>query len=114
MFVVFRNEHSYHIDKMQMNGIGIKTKLVDSDLLGPKVSLCYDRYENKLFWSDQGTGRIESVAITGSHFNLVITDVYILQTNFKTYEIDITYFLYRKYYRMFVCNVSLLTIIRIL
>lgn len=69
MFVVFRDETGYHIDKMQMNGIGVRTKLVDSDLLGPKVSLCYDRDSRKIFWSDQGTGRIENVAVTGSHFS---------------------------------------------
>ncbi|XP_025153783.1 vitellogenin receptor isoform X2 [Harpegnathos saltator] len=65
MFVVFRGENGYHIDKMHMTGIGVRTKFVDSDLLGPKVSLCYDRDQRKIFWGDQGTGSIESAAITG-------------------------------------------------
>lgn len=79
MFVVFRGENGYHVDKMQMNGIGIRTKFVESNLLGPKVSLCYDTDQNRIFWSDQGTGVIESAEITGSHFSSDITNINVFQ-----------------------------------
>ncbi|XP_032691228.1 vitellogenin receptor-like isoform X2 [Odontomachus brunneus] len=95
MFVVFRGKTGYHIDKMQMNGIGVRTKFVDSDLLGPKVSLCYDRDHRKIFWSDQGTGRIESITITGFYkylfrtglkepVSLAIAEEYIFWTEYKS------------------------------
>lgn len=55
---------------MQMNGIGPNSRFIENNLMGPKISLCYDKEEKRIFWSDQGTGRIESAEITG--FNLLI------------------------------------------
>lgn len=69
MFVVFREKNGYRIDKMKMSGIGPRTRFVQENLSGPKVSLCYDKEKRMIFWSDQGTGRIESASLTGLHLN---------------------------------------------
>ncbi|XP_076282536.1 vitellogenin receptor-like isoform X2 [Lasioglossum baleicum] len=67
MFVVFREERRYRIDLMKMHGIGPRTPIVGTKtpLLGPTVALCYDRDLKRLFWTDQGTGRIGSTTIKG-------------------------------------------------
>ena len=60
MFVVFRKKDKYRIDLMNMNGVGRRMTIEGekNSLLGPDVSLCYDKDLKQLFWSDQGTGRI--------------------------------------------------------
>lgn len=67
MFVVFRMVEHYRIDLMKMHGIGPRTPVegIKTPLLGPTVALCYDRDLKRLFWSDQGTGRIGSTTIKG-------------------------------------------------
>ncbi|KAG7204450.1 hypothetical protein KM043_004885 [Ampulex compressa] len=65
MFVVFRKNRKLRIDKMQMSGIGRITGLVENDLQGPKISLSYDKDLERIFWSDQSTGRIDSMTVEG-------------------------------------------------
>ncbi|KOX76539.1 Vitellogenin receptor [Melipona quadrifasciata] len=67
MIVVFNADKSYRIDLMNMNGLGPRTTIEGNKtpLIGPKVSLCYDRDLKQLFWSDQGTGRIGITTIPG-------------------------------------------------
>nr|XP_031843623.1 vitellogenin receptor-like [Nomia melanderi] len=68
MFVVFRANGTYNIDLMKMHGIGprIPVEGHKMPLLGPTVALYYDRDLKRLFWSDQGTGRIGSTAVKDS------------------------------------------------
>lgn len=70
MIVVFGEEKKYRIDMMKMNGIGSRITIEGkrTTLFGPKVSLYYDREQKRLFWSDQGTGRIGSTTIPGVYF----------------------------------------------
>lgn len=70
MMVVFNVDKSYHIDLMNMNGLGPRITIEGNKttLVGPKVSLCYDRDLKQLFWSDQGTGRIGITTIPGLYF----------------------------------------------
>lgn len=67
MFVVFYANGRYRIDLMRMHGLGsgIPIEGIKIPLFGPKISLAYDRDQNRLFWSDQGTGRISSTTIDG-------------------------------------------------
>lgn len=65
---------------MQMNGISTRTRFVESNLLGPKISLCYDPEQRTIFWSDQGSGNIESAALTGLY-----SDIYKLNTSIIKY-----------------------------
>ncbi|XP_033360743.1 vitellogenin receptor isoform X1 [Bombus vosnesenskii] len=67
MMVVFRTNELYRIDLMNMNGLGPRVTIEGNKthLIGPKISLCYDRVLKLLFWSDQGTGRIGSTTIPG-------------------------------------------------
>lgn len=67
MFVVFRKNNKYRIDLMKMNGVGRRVPIEGEKhlLLGPEISLCYDRDLKQLFWSDQGTGRIGITTING-------------------------------------------------
>ncbi|CAK9805473.1 Vitellogenin receptor [Anthophora plagiata] len=64
MMIVFNVNGKYQIDMMKMNGLGQRIT-IESQLFGPKVSLCYDRELKRLFWSDQGTGRIGTTIIPG-------------------------------------------------
>ncbi|XP_012350206.1 vitellogenin receptor isoform X1 [Apis florea] len=75
MMVVFRRDELYHIDLMNMNGLGPKITIVGNKtvLIGPKISLSYDGDFKQLFWSDQGSGRIGSTTIPGF-------ETYILRT----------------------------------
>ena len=70
MMVVFNADKSYRIDLMNMNGLGPRITIEGNKtpLVGPKVSLCYDRDLKQLFWSDQGTGRIGITTIPGLFF----------------------------------------------
>ncbi|KOC62359.1 Vitellogenin receptor [Habropoda laboriosa] len=72
MMVVFNVDGKYQIDMMKMNGLGQRIT-IKSQLYGPKVSLCYDRDLKRLFWSDQGTGRIGSTTVPGFETNLFRT-----------------------------------------
>ncbi|XP_078048816.1 putative vitellogenin receptor yl [Augochlora pura] len=67
MFVVFRVDGTYRIDSMRTHGIGPRIPIegVKARLLGPQVALSYHRGTKRLFWSDQGTGRIGSTSILG-------------------------------------------------
>ena len=65
MFIVFRGGDEYHIDKAQMDGLGSRTHLVEQNLVGPKISLAYDQDAKRVYWADEGTGRIESVDTQG-------------------------------------------------
>nr|XP_033342194.1 vitellogenin receptor [Megalopta genalis] len=100
MFVVFRVNGKYRIDLMKMHGIGLRTPVqgIKTPLLGPKIALCYDRDLKRLFWSDQGTGRIGSTAIkdfethiirTGlaEPVSLAILDDYIFWTQYNSNQL---------------------------
>ncbi|CAL7944547.1 unnamed protein product [Xylocopa violacea] len=67
MMVVFYTNEKYRIDMMDMDGFGPRITIEGNKipLIGPKVSLCYDKELKRLFWSDQGTGRIGSTTIPG-------------------------------------------------
>ncbi|XP_014221207.1 vitellogenin receptor-like isoform X1 [Trichogramma pretiosum] len=65
MFVVFRASDEFHIDRLQMNGLGSRTHVVESGLYGPTVALAYDADSRRLYWADEGTGRIESCDLQG-------------------------------------------------
>jgi hypothetical protein len=65
MFVVFGELKNFHIVKEHMNGIGSRTHLVEHGLFGMKISLAYDHETKRIYWADEGTGRIESIDITG-------------------------------------------------
>ncbi|XP_011501063.1 PREDICTED: vitellogenin receptor [Ceratosolen solmsi marchali] len=67
MFVVFGELKNLHIDKVQMNGLGSRTHLVEHDLFGMKISLAYDQEVKRVYWADEGTGRIESIDTTGKN-----------------------------------------------
>lgn len=58
MFVVFKDEGKYRIDRLKMSGAGGSQRVVEN-LRGPKISLAYDAESDRIFWSDEGTGRIE-------------------------------------------------------
>ncbi|XP_078043558.1 vitellogenin receptor-like [Augochlora pura] len=75
MFVVFRASGKYRIDLMKMHGIGPRTPVqgIKTPLLGPTIALCYDRELKRLFWSDQGTGRIGSTTINDFETYIVRT-----------------------------------------
>ena len=65
---MFRGSANFHIDAMQMDGLGSRTHLVEQGLLGPTISLAYDPEDKRLYWADETTGRIESVDLRGSCF----------------------------------------------
>ncbi|XP_031780788.1 vitellogenin receptor isoform X1 [Nasonia vitripennis] len=69
MFVAFQTNNEFHIDKAQMNGLGSRTHLIEG-LYGPKISLAYDRDTKRIYWCDEGTGRIESFDTQGQHRTL--------------------------------------------
>lgn len=69
MYIVFRTNNDYHIDKVQMNGLGSRQHLIEYGLVGPKVSLAYDFEDKRLYWADEGTGKIESVDNQGTYYN---------------------------------------------
>lgn len=66
MFIVFRSYDQFHIDRAQMNGLGAQVHVVEQGLYGPKISLAYDKDTKRVFWSDEGTGRIESMDSQGN------------------------------------------------
>ncbi|XP_035730371.1 vitellogenin receptor-like [Vespa mandarinia] len=68
MYVVFRSHDIYRILKIQMNGLGPRVTLVDQNLLGPKISLCYDSETKRLYWADQGAGNIDSISSQGDKY----------------------------------------------
>ncbi|KAK2588774.1 hypothetical protein KPH14_001654 [Odynerus spinipes] len=65
MYVVLRTGDTYCINKMQMNGLGSRVRFVEENLLGPTISLAYDEETKRLYWTDQGAGRIQSILNTG-------------------------------------------------
>ncbi|KAJ8672687.1 hypothetical protein QAD02_003947, partial [Eretmocerus hayati] len=73
MFVVFKAKDEIHIDKAQMNGLGSMIHIVERDLLGPRVSLAYDSETKRIYWADEGTGRIESTDLQGMNRQLFRT-----------------------------------------
>ncbi|XP_015118506.1 vitellogenin receptor-like [Diachasma alloeum] len=64
MFVTFCVVSSCHIDKMSMAGSGRKRFLGDV-FNGPRVPLAFDAETSRVFWADQGTGKLESVLFDG-------------------------------------------------
>ena len=65
MYVVFQLKNKeFCIQELTMAGIP-KTDIKDK-LVGPKISLAYDFDLEKLFWADEGAGRIESISFIGS------------------------------------------------
>ncbi|XP_053978841.1 vitellogenin receptor isoform X2 [Hylaeus volcanicus] len=103
MFVVFRVNEKYRIDRMKMHGIGPRVPVegAKTPLFGPKVSLSYDRDLKRLYWSDQGTGRIGSAPISGSETNifrtglaepvsLVVLGDYVFWTQYKSKQLHWT------------------------
>nr|XP_034189705.1 vitellogenin receptor isoform X1 [Osmia lignaria] len=104
MFVVFGDNGRYRIDLMQMNGLGNRNTIegMKTPLFGPKVSLAYDRDSKRLFWSDQGTGRIGRTTINGLEsyifrtglssqpVSLVVLDDYVFWTGYKSNQLHWT------------------------
>lgn len=100
MMVVFHADGKYRIDMMNMNGLGPRITIEGNKipLLGPKVSLSYDRDLQRLFWSDQGTGRIGSTTIPGHEtyifrtglsepVSLAIIDDHVFWTQYKSNQL---------------------------
>ncbi|XP_058806257.1 vitellogenin receptor-like [Phymastichus coffea] len=75
MFMVFRLYDSFHIDRAQMNGLGSRIHVVEQGLFGPKISLAYDKDTKRVFWADEGTGRIESMDAQGQNRRLFRTGI---------------------------------------
>ncbi|XP_032678626.1 vitellogenin receptor-like [Odontomachus brunneus] len=76
MFVVFKVKDKYRIDKMQMDGTGMKSLFVESKLLkGPRISLYYHTDEKKIYWADQGTYSIQSALLTGFDYQILRTSL---------------------------------------
>nr|XP_012143749.1 PREDICTED: vitellogenin receptor [Megachile rotundata] len=103
MFVVFHDNGKYRIDLLKMNGLGIRISIegMRTPLLGPKISLTYDRDLKLLFWSDQGTGRISTTAVNGletrifrsglsAPLSLAILDDYVFWTEYKSNQLHWT------------------------
>ncbi|XP_015601419.1 vitellogenin receptor isoform X2 [Cephus cinctus] len=70
MYVAFASSKKVHIDKMEMNGAGSRTHVIEDRILGPNVALTYDRTLERVFWADRGTGRIESTSWEGTDRHL--------------------------------------------
>uniref|UniRef100_A0A1B6E2K9 EGF-like domain-containing protein n=1 Tax=Clastoptera arizonana TaxID=38151 RepID=A0A1B6E2K9_9HEMI len=64
MFIALSGPRGTHIDRFYMNGHN-RVHLVDSDLIGPAINLAYNKYADKLFWVDSGSGLIERGDIDG-------------------------------------------------
>lgn len=66
MFVAFRSHDHTHIDRMLLDGSGIRTHVVE-DGLGRwgKISMVYDHDLQRVFWAVEETGRIESSSVDG-------------------------------------------------
>ncbi|XP_032678624.1 vitellogenin receptor-like [Odontomachus brunneus] len=76
MFVVFKVKDKYRIDKMQMDGMGMKSLFVESKLLiGPRISLYYCMDEKKIYWADQGSNSIRSALLTGFDYQILRTNL---------------------------------------
>ncbi|XP_076641099.1 vitellogenin receptor-like [Halictus rubicundus] len=103
MFVVFHSSGKYRIDLMKMHGIGPRTPVegIKTPLRGPTIALCYDRDSERLFWSDQSTGRIGSTTIKGfvTHIfrtglsepvSLAVFDDYVFWTQYKSNQLHWT------------------------
>ncbi|CAH0549992.1 unnamed protein product [Brassicogethes aeneus] len=58
-----KNRRECHIDRMLMDGTG-RTHAIESGLIGP-LSLSFDYKYYRVFWSDAGTGNIESTSVDG-------------------------------------------------
>lgn len=81
MYVVFeKRTKELYIKKLDMSGKSITENFLETGkLMGPKISLAYDFKYQKLYWADEGTGRIESISDQGSltkvflhYFNLFL------------------------------------------
>ncbi|XP_063976694.1 vitellogenin receptor-like [Diachasmimorpha longicaudata] len=64
MFVAFCSDSSCHLDKMSMAGSGRRRFLGDA-FRGPRIPLAFDAQTNRIFWVDQGTGKLESISFDG-------------------------------------------------
>ncbi|XP_014204223.1 vitellogenin receptor [Copidosoma floridanum] len=73
MFVVFKANDEYHIDRVQMNGLGSRSHMVENGLVGPTISLTYDADTKRVYWADEGAGRIESIDTKGQFRQLFRT-----------------------------------------
>ncbi|XP_043277982.1 vitellogenin receptor-like isoform X2 [Venturia canescens] len=62
LYVVFKSAGKYHIEKIETSGAGDRERVVQ-DLRGPKISLAYDPEFDRIFWSDEGSGRIEILPV---------------------------------------------------
>lgn len=68
MFISFKRSQyrTSHIDRLLMDGTG-RTHAIDSGLIGP-VRLTFDYGYYRVFWTDAGTGKIESTSVDGKIF----------------------------------------------
>lgn len=72
MYVTFCSISGCHLDKMSMAGNG-RRQIPTGNLQGPRVSLAFDTIAKRVFWADQGTGRIDSISIDGKDRKLVLS-----------------------------------------
>ncbi|XP_011296732.1 vitellogenin receptor [Fopius arisanus] len=70
MFVALCVSSSCHIDKMLMTG-GERSRFLKNNFRGPRVALAYDAETDRVFLTDEGTGRIESVSFDGNERKLL-------------------------------------------
>jgi hypothetical protein len=71
MFVAFSrhlvSENGPHIDRLNMDGRGGRTHVVETGLDGPFISLFYDQELHRIFWTDPTNQDISSAAVDGKN-----------------------------------------------
>ncbi|XP_034252136.1 vitellogenin receptor [Thrips palmi] len=65
MFVAFSSDSGVHIDRFNMDGTG-RTHVIEAGVEGPHVSLWYDHELDRIFWTDNGLGMIDSTSVEGT------------------------------------------------
>lgn len=68
-FVVFKSDvMGFRIDWVRFSRQS-HHKTIVSDLIGPKISLAFDRLSQRVYFADEGTGNIESFAVNSECLN---------------------------------------------
>lgn len=70
MFVSLHSNRGAHIDKYYMDGSS-RFHFIEKDLIGPMITLAYDPQLERLFYADQGSGKIISTHVQGKTLNIV-------------------------------------------
>ena len=67
MYVVFQEKNKeYHIARMDLAGSSkSKTIVIKNNLIGPRIPLAFDFEKKRLYWADEGAGRIDSISQNG-------------------------------------------------